>query len=87
MNNPQTGKQSSCLADSQSYTCLCVDGAKRENNILCNGLFLALIILSVIAVIVVIFVVKYMKSRKLKKIGPVKVHKEKYIEMENEFEI
>ncbi|XP_047136398.1 uncharacterized protein LOC100212257 isoform X2 [Hydra vulgaris] len=85
-NGGSTAAQTSC-GDPKSYSCMCADTKKRDNNILCNGLFLALIILSVIAIIVVLFVVKYMKSRKLKKIGPVKVQRDKYIEMENESEL
>ena len=48
---------------------------------------MAIIILFVVAVIVILFAVKYVKSRKNIKIGPAKVSKAKYIEMEDESEL
>jgi hypothetical protein len=54
---------------------------------MCNGLFVAILVLVVVALVVIIFVTKYLKSRKLMKIKPVRAHREKYIEMDNETEI
>ena len=76
-----------CSADKSSLTCICKNSKTRDQNILCNGLFVAIIILSVVAVIVILFVVKYIKSRKNIKIGPAKVSRGKYIEMEDESEV
>jgi len=76
-----------CVNDKSSLTCICKDSKTRDQNILCNGLFVAIIILFVVAVIVILFAVKYVKSRKNIKIGPAKVSKAKYIEMEDESEL
>ena len=73
-----------CIIDPESFACLCRDPEKREDNIMCNGLFVALIILCCVALVVVILLWKYLKSRKLMKIKPVKHHRDKYIEIEND---
>lgn len=76
-----------CDKDKSSLTCICKDSKTRDQNILCNGLFVAIIILSVVAVVVILFVIKYIKSRKNIKIGPAKISRAKYIEMEDESEV
>ena len=76
-----------CDADKTSLSCICQNSKTRDENILCNGLFVAIIILSVVAIIVMMFVVKYIKSRKNIKIGPVRTARDKYIEMEDESEV
>ena len=87
MNPAKVAEVSACQKDSKSFECLCTDPDRRENNILCNGLFVALIILVLVAIVVIIFVVKYLKSRKLMKIRPARIHRDKYVEMENESEL
>uniref|UniRef100_A0A7M5VBF8 Uncharacterized protein n=2 Tax=Clytia hemisphaerica TaxID=252671 RepID=A0A7M5VBF8_9CNID len=76
-----------CLIDPESFKCTCRDPAKRGQSIMCNGLFVGILILVLVALVVIIFVIKYLKSRKLMKINPVRTHREKYIEMDNETEI
>eukprot|EP00794_Sanderia_malayensis_P003190 gene3190-3661_t len=83
-NNPSSDP---CVLDKTSLKCICKDSKQRDKNILCNGLFVAIIILSVVAIVVIMFGVKYIKSRKNIKIGPVKAAKDKYIEMEDESEV
>ena len=83
-----TGKSTDpCVNDASSLECICKDSKARDENILCNGLFVAVIILSVIAIIVLIFGIRYLKSRRNLKIGPAKVSRDKYIEMEDESEV
>lgn len=83
-----TAKQvDACKQDSSSFKCLCNDPEARENNIMCNGLFVALLILVLVAIVVIIFVVKYIKKKKAMKIRPVRTHRDKYIEMGNESEL
>ena len=76
-----------CDNDKSSLSCICKDSKTRDQNILCNGLFVGIIILFVVAVIVILFAIKYVKSRKNIKIGPAKVSRGKYIEMEDESEL
>lgn len=76
-----------CIIDPKSFACLCRDPVKREDNIMCNGLFVALMILCAVALVVLFVLYKYVKSRKLMKIKPVRHHRDKYIEMDNETEI
>ncbi|XP_065053803.1 uncharacterized protein LOC135682724 [Rhopilema esculentum] len=87
-DNAEIGKSTDpCVKDSTSLTCICKNSKTRDQNILCNGLFVAIIILSVVAIIVILFVIKYIKSRRNIKIGPVKTARGKYIEMEDESEV
>lgn len=76
-----------CAIDPDSFKCTCRDPGRRGDNIMCNGLFVVILVLCLVALVVIVFVTKYLKSRKLMKIRPARTHREKYLEMDNETEI